>query len=124
MRSNHLKSFVRDCIPPVIARTLSRIRQSSRGNNAPIQGRERDAAWYDESFRRFDHYHHHYTKSNYYAFWTVIGDRIKRARLQSIIDIGCGAGQMATFLRDIGVPRYLGIDFSAERIRRATRRPK
>ena len=115
--TNHVKSFMRDCIPPVIARLFLRLRPSKCDHQPPIQGCQRDAAWYDESFPT--QYLNHYTKSNYYALWAIIGDRIKHARFKSILDLGCGAGQMATFLRDLGVSRYLGIDFSPRRIQRA-----
>ena len=37
------------------------------------------------------------------------------------MDIGCGPGQLAALLRDKGLPRYVGIDFSSERIVHARR---
>jgi 2-polyprenyl-3-methyl-5-hydroxy-6-metoxy-1,4-benzoquinol methylase len=38
------------------------------------------------------------------------------AKIRTVLDIGCGAGQMATLLRDKGIPHYIGIDFSPARI--------
>jgi len=32
------------------------------------------------------------------------------------LDVGCGSGQLASLLKDKGIERYCGIDFSAKRI--------
>lgn len=81
--------------------------------------KEQGAAFYDRSFSNHDHWRRHYTESRYYPMWTVIADRISRSQVSSILDIGCGPGQVAQLLRDRGIPTYLGIDFSPERIRQA-----
>ncbi len=46
----------------------------------------------------------------------IITDRLERVKAQSILDIGCSAGQLASLLRDKGIPHYLGLDFSSVRI--------
>jgi 2-polyprenyl-3-methyl-5-hydroxy-6-metoxy-1,4-benzoquinol methylase len=51
----------------------------------------------------------------------MIADRICHSKVSSILDIGCGPGQVAQLLRDKGVQKYLGIDFSSERIKHAKR---
>ena len=75
--------------------------------------------FYDTSFRNHEHWRRHYTKSPFYPMWSVIADRICRSGVRSILDIGCGPGQVAQLLRDKGIEEYAGIDFSAERIKRA-----
>lgn len=82
-------------------------------------GSERGADWYDESFRRAPHWRRHYSESGYYPLWSVIADRMERYGVTSVLDIGCGPGQMAALLRDSGVAHYVGIDFSPERISHA-----
>jgi len=49
----------------------------------------------------------------------VIADRVRQAGAKRILDIGCGPGQVACLLRDIGVPQYKGLDFSPARLARA-----
>ena len=61
----------------------------------------------------------HYTESRYYPLWTVIADRIARADVRSILDVGCGPGQVAQLLYDRGLKDYVGLDFSPQRIGRA-----
>jgi SAM-dependent methyltransferase len=77
---------------------------------------EKDAAWYDQSFLSSDHWRQHYTLSRYYFLWCVIVDRIRHEKIPSILEVGCGAGQLARFLCDIGVKHYKGFDFSPKRI--------
>jgi len=55
------------------------------------------------------------TESTNYAAWTVIADRIKRAGVRTIVDIGCGPSQFPAFLHDQGVCNYIGLDFSVLR---------
>ena len=55
----------------------------------------------------------------YYTQWSVIADSISQAGIVSVLDIGCGPGQFAALLRDRGLRRYLGIDFSPARIEQA-----
>jgi SAM-dependent methyltransferase len=84
-------------------------------------GKERDADWYDRSFDNAAHWSAHYTKSKYYFIWTVIADRLVSGDARSVLDVGCGPGQLATVLRDTGLKKYHGLDFSAKRIAWAKR---
>lgn len=51
--------------------------------------------------------------------WIVIADRIRHYGAESVLDIGCGSGQLGCLLRDQGLPRYSGLDFSPVRIEHA-----
>jgi SAM-dependent methyltransferase len=74
--------------------------------------------YYDHAFTRPE-WREHYTKSSYYFLWTVLVDRLLRSGVEKVIELGCGPGQLACLLRDKGVTRYLGIDFSATAVRLA-----
>ena len=80
---------------------------------------EKPAEWYDVSFEKNDHWKQHYSLSRYYFIWAVISDRIVRAGIDSILEIGCGPGQLACLIRDKGVRNYHGFDFSSKRIAHA-----
>lgn len=121
-----LKNVARACLPPLVwngARAAwRRVRRPAppRSPGPAVEpGKERDAAWYDELFATEEHLLAHYTHSHYYFLWCVVVDRVRRAGAQSILDVGCGAGQLAAFLRDAGVPRYVGLDFSPARVAQA-----
>ena len=51
----------------------------------------------------------------------MVADRLKRAGVTSIVDIGCGPGQFACLMQDNGIQRYLGLDFSTLRLEHARR---
>jgi SAM-dependent methyltransferase len=80
---------------------------------------ERSARYYDLTFRLFGHFRRHYTESPHYFTWTVIADRLLRAGVRRVLDVGCGSGQLACLLHDKGLPEYVGIDFSPWRIAHA-----
>jgi SAM-dependent methyltransferase len=82
-------------------------------------GKEQPAAYYDQKFDLADHWKLHYTKSHYYPLWTVVSDRLTRAKVRRILDIGCGPGQVARLLHDRGFGCYTGLDFSPLRIKAA-----
>jgi SAM-dependent methyltransferase len=77
------------------------------------------ADWYDRAYSDVEEYHCGYAQSRYYFLWTVIVDRIRRAGLRRVLEIGCGPGQLAAFLLDQGVDRYVGLDFSPKAIKLA-----
>lgn len=98
--------------------------QGLQNGGVPISGKraeygEKNAAWYDEIYSTYEHYRLHYTRSVYYPLWSVIVDRIMRAGISSVLDVGCGPGQFATLLRDRGLEEYCGFDFSEKCIRQA-----
>jgi len=85
----------------------------------PGAGGERPAAFYDRRFAKRSRWREHYTKSRYYPIWTVVADRLKRAGVRRVVDIGCGPGQFASLLRDQGIREYIGLDFSPLRLEHA-----
>ena len=110
------RSIIRECLPPIVVRLIRSARSSGTKKFYPFEGDEQSAASYDRVFVKHDHWRRHYTESPYFPVWTVIADRISRSQVNSILDIGCGSGQVAQLLHDKGLKNYLGIDFSVERI--------
>lgn len=116
------KSWIKDLTPPVVLRSASKLR--GRGSSAPTREEvrrtvlesEASPEWYDESFEDADHWRAHYSTSPWYYIWTVIVDRIQGVDSPSVLDIGCGPGQLASFLRDRGITDYVGLDFSSKRV--------
>jgi SAM-dependent methyltransferase len=86
-----------------------------------MSGAERPAEWYDEKFAATPSYRGPYPGSPYYFLWSVIVDRIRRAGLRRVLDIGCGTGQLAAYLIDQGIDSYVGLDFSPKAIEYARR---
>lgn len=65
---------------------------------------------YNKGFAESERYNGHYSKIEYYEIWkyavTLLPEKC------AILDIGCGPGQLAHMLYDIGYADYVGIDFS------------
>jgi SAM-dependent methyltransferase len=86
-------------------------------------GVEKDANWYDRIYADAEGYRKPYYQSAYYFLWMVIGERIRRAGLRRVLEIGCGPGQLAAFLFEQGViDTYAGLDFSPKAIEMAAAR--
>jgi 2-polyprenyl-3-methyl-5-hydroxy-6-metoxy-1,4-benzoquinol methylase len=96
------------------------LRQSIIATGDPAK--EKGPDYYDMAFHENENMRAHYTNSRYYFLWTVIIDRMRRAQSKSVLELGCGAGQLAHALHDAGaVERYYGLDFSKARIEQARR---
>lgn len=96
-----LKNMIKAITPPIIlrgAKAVLYVLKEEEGEKGP--------KWYDAAFERSDHYRRHYSQSPYYFLWTVIADRIVRAKVEPILEIGCGPGQLACLLRDKGISKY------------------
>jgi SAM-dependent methyltransferase len=114
------KRTARSITPPLIWKVGSAAVRAFRSHNDSSQtARERDASYYDQMYAESDEYRKHYTESRYYFLWCVIVDRLKRANVQSVLDVGCGPGQFASLLRDSGIRKYCGIDLSENAVRTA-----
>lgn len=69
------------------------------------------ADWYDQHYRlALDSYDSHYRDSVYLQVWEAIAGRLDHRT--TILEIGCGTGQLAQLLFDRGIQQYLGFDFS------------
>jgi SAM-dependent methyltransferase len=111
------KRVARSVTPPLIWEAASAVFRNLRPcNHSPQVACERDVTYYDQMYAESGEYRKHYTASRYYFLWCVIADRLKRANVKSVLDIGCGAGQFASLLRDSGIPKYCGIDLSQNAI--------
>jgi SAM-dependent methyltransferase len=107
--------------------TMTRVYSTLRELGVKLRGRsgrkprprtagEQAASYYDQVYDGSEEYRKHYSQSRYYFVWTVIVDRIRRDRLNRVLEVGCGSGQLAAFLIDQGVQKYVGLDFSATAI--------
>lgn len=63
------------------------------------------------------HYNKHYSQSPYLKIWERVASHIKPHH--SVVDIGCGTGQVMELLLDKGVQRYTGYEFSKVAIDKA-----
>jgi SAM-dependent methyltransferase len=110
------KECLRQLTPPILWRFLRFIYLKCRlllPQTKAEQRRSQVAEAYDEFYRRSDSdLQLHYTLSRYYYLWCVVADRITRADCRSLLEIGCGAGQLAAMFRDKGIKKYQGFDFS------------
>jgi Trans-aconitate methyltransferase len=90
------------------AETIEQLAKAGTGSDG-----EKGAAFYDEAFTTIQEYHTHYTASVYYFAWMVIIDRIRQAKPRSLLEIGCGPGQLARAIGDaFPAIDYVGFDFS------------
>jgi SAM-dependent methyltransferase len=105
-----------------LRRIASRMSSMSNGAAAAADaGRELPVSWYDKEYIGCEAYECPYHESRYYFLWLLIADRIRRDGFRRILDIGCGAGQLAALLRDQGIDDYVGVDFSETAIAMARR---
>jgi SAM-dependent methyltransferase len=112
-----LRNLAKGLTPPYLwnaARSVAVRLKSCSGASC-----EKSAAWYDQTSLAKEAYRVHYTGRSYYFLWCIIVDRIMQAGTPCVLEVGCGTGQLAVFLRDKGLRRYCGFDFSEERINRA-----
>lgn len=113
------RSIVKSLTPPIIPQAVRLIVNRAYVSSV---GKERNASWYDRTFTKSIAYNSPYYQSHYYFIWCVIVDRLTRQRGRegrSILDIGCGPGQLAEFLRIKGIRSYTGIDLSPVAIEKA-----
>ncbi len=107
--------IVKSLTPPLIVNATKTMFGAGRYQVQEPAG-EKSADWYDKSFENNENRQTHYTQPSYFFLWSVIADRIIHYPTNSILDIGCGSGQLAVLLKDQGVSKYHGFDFSPSRI--------
>ncbi|WP_072620554.1 class I SAM-dependent methyltransferase [Spirulina major] len=119
-----MQQIIRELIPPLLLKITTNIHHRlfkvhPQPPSPFAYGVEQPPEFYDHTYQSKAHWKKHYTASHYYPLWTVIADRIRHLRVNKVVDIGCGPGQVACLLRDIQVPDYIGLDFSPARIAKA-----
>ena len=81
---------------------------------------EKGPDFYDRTFLEDANWRGHYSQSVDYYIWTVIVDRVRRLKPRSVLEIGCGSGQLAHAIHDSGTVRsYVGFDFAQARLNQA-----
>lgn len=113
-----VKAMFRELTPPLVWKFLASIVRARPSEKLEV-GSERHSDYYDAGYKEIEQYRRHYAESSYYFLWCVLIDRIKPAEVRCLFDIGCGPGQLGSFLRDRGLRKYMGLDFSHECIRMA-----
>lgn len=83
---------------------------------------EKPASYYDDHFQNEVGFQVHYRKSFYYVHWTQVIVFLRKIQNPEILEIGCGTGQLAEYLKDEGFMAYQGFDFSTRAIEFAKRR--
>jgi 2-polyprenyl-3-methyl-5-hydroxy-6-metoxy-1,4-benzoquinol methylase len=111
-----MKALLREVTPPFLWRLAAKLIHRGNHPQAVVHGQQMNADYYDETFKLKKQLKIHYTKAFHYPLWAVVADRVRQLQTQSVLDMGCGPGQMASLFWDIGIPRYLGLDFSASQI--------
>ena len=108
MLTKKIKLLVRECLPPIILRLIRLSRSVFTKESPTKKGKEHVSDFYDKRFLDHDHWRLHYTKSRYFPMWAIIADRIRHTEIKSVLDIGCGPGQVSELLRDTGIQKYMG----------------
>lgn len=83
---------------------------------------EKPASYYDKHFENERSFQVHYKHSFYYVHWTQVIVFLRKIADPEILEIGCGTGQLAEYLRDENFRRYTGFDFSPKAISLARER--
>jgi 2-polyprenyl-3-methyl-5-hydroxy-6-metoxy-1,4-benzoquinol methylase len=83
---------------------------------------EKPASYYDDHFESHIGFQVHYKKSYYYVHWTQVIVFLRKIAVPKILEVGCGTGQFAEYLKDEDFTDYSGFDFSSTAIEFAKRR--
>ncbi|MCM8612185.1 methyltransferase [Accumulibacter sp.] len=104
----------------VLAASMEVERQLAAGSNP---AGEASAAYYNAIFAGSAKYARHGSLSEYVGVWREIVALLVGANCRRVLDLGCGPGQFAEFLRDQHTPiEYVGIDFSETAVENARAR--
>lgn len=74
-------------------------------------GAEQGRDFYDQRYQQKAQKRLPYHLSHYYPLWTVIADRVRSSA--GVLEVGCGAGQLAALMSAQGLRQYTGFDFSS-----------
>src|SRR5262245_46910267 len=83
----------------------------------PMTKEAQPAEYYDNIYRSYPGYSEHYSKSVYFPLWERVAEWLGGYKTKSILDVGCGTGQLLHYLQDQGFKSLSGFDFSEEAIR-------
>jgi SAM-dependent methyltransferase len=114
-----LKRFAKQLKPLDIYNTLKALVSAPSKSKSKEKSGEKSADWYDQSFENNEHWKCHYTKSRYHFLWAVIADRLAPVKERNVLEVGSGSGQLAALLKDKGLSKYCGLDFSPKRVAQA-----
>ena len=84
--------------------------------------KEKQAEYYDEYFIESGDFQTHYKDSIYFVHWTQVIQFLRKLQQPKLLEVGCGTGQLAEYLRDEGFNHYVGFDFSKKGIDLAQKR--
>lgn len=79
-------------------------------------GKELGKEFYNDVFSRSERYRKNYRDTPWYPVWSKIVEHVNSRGIQSVLELGCGPGQLAHYLADKGIKEYLGVDFSGQAI--------
>jgi 2-polyprenyl-3-methyl-5-hydroxy-6-metoxy-1,4-benzoquinol methylase len=82
-------------------------------------GKEQSKSFYDERFSVSSHWSENYKKSRYFEMWKGVANILLTEKPLKILELGCGPGQLANLLHDLGIANYTGVDFSFKAIQSA-----
>jgi acetyltransferase-like isoleucine patch superfamily enzyme len=88
--------------------------------NVVGKNKQRNEGYYNKGYHRkgsYAEYSKHYKQSVYYPLWRQLITHLDFN--ETIMDIGCGPGQLSKMLYDGGIKKYVGIDFSIQAIKMA-----
>lgn len=77
-------------------------------------GKEQPASYYDAAYKKAPEYSKHWKQSRYLKVWQRMLQRFDKKK--RVLDFGCGVGQTASLMIDMGFDRYMGVDFSSQAI--------
>jgi trans-aconitate methyltransferase len=74
---------------------------------------EQDPSYYDRIYRKIGRYKLPWNRSNLAPVWRRLADALVAADVTSVLELGCGTGQLASCLKE-RIPKleYTGLDFS------------
>jgi 2-polyprenyl-3-methyl-5-hydroxy-6-metoxy-1,4-benzoquinol methylase len=84
--------------------------------------KEMPSSYYENHFTENRGFQVHYKESHYYVAWTQVLTFLRKINPSSILEIGCGTGQLAEYLKDEGYNNYEGFDFANKAIEMARQR--
>lgn len=84
--------------------------------------KEQTSSTYDEMFQDGGHdgiFDLPYRRSSYYPMYKAVLNEIRRFKLESVLEVGCGSGAFAHMLLEKSTVGYRGLDFSRIAVEKA-----